>query len=150
MYILVKLRWTLGAPEVNKTFLFIGCVLLPEVKGSGQWDGRGCRRSRNHYMLVGEVVLDVFLSFLWATILCEQLFIVPLVKQKRIVFAANNSRCCKCLVAPTIIWSGINGRFFATQNHKKMRENILLLTLEALTSRCYQHWQHRLFGANYA
>ena len=43
-----------------------------------------------------------------------------------------------------------HGRFFATQNHKKMRENILLLTLEALTSRCYQHWQHRLFGANYA
>jgi hypothetical protein len=31
-----------------------------------------------------------------------------------------------------------------------MRQNILLLTLEALTSRCYQHWQHRLFGANYA
>jgi hypothetical protein len=28
-----------------------------------------------------------------------------------------------------------------------MRKNILLLTLEALTSRCYQHWQHRLFGA---
>jgi hypothetical protein len=44
----------------------------------------------------------------------------------------------------------LNGRFFALQNHKKMRENILLLTLEALTSRCYKHWQHRLFGANYA
>ena len=53
-------------------------------------------------MLVGEVVLDVFLSFLWATILCEQLFIVPLVKQKRIVFAANNSRCYECHAAPTI------------------------------------------------
>ncbi len=24
---------------------------------------KGCRRSRNHYMSVGEVVLDVFLSF---------------------------------------------------------------------------------------
>jgi hypothetical protein len=46
--------------------------------------------------------------------------------------------------------SRLNRRFFATQNHKKMCENILLLTLEALTSRCYQHWQHRLFGANYA
>jgi hypothetical protein len=46
--------------------------------------------------------------------------------------------------------SRLNGRFFATQNHKKMRKNILLLTLEALTSRCYQYWQHRLFGANYA
>jgi hypothetical protein len=39
--------------------------------------------------------------------------------------------------------SRLNGRFVATQNHKKMRENILFLTLEA-------HWQHRLFGANYA
>ena len=33
----------------------------------------------------------------------EQLFIFPLVKQKIIVFAANNSRCCECHVAPTII-----------------------------------------------
>jgi hypothetical protein len=32
----------------------------------------------------------------------EQSFIVPLVKPKRIVFAANNSRCCECYVAPTI------------------------------------------------
>jgi hypothetical protein len=48
----------------------------------------------------------------------EELFIVPLVKQKRIVFAANNSRCCEChvastfllcfgLVAPTIILCGM-------------------------------------------
>ncbi len=61
------------------------------------------------YMLVGEVVLDVFLSFYWAAILHEELFIFPLVKQKRIVFAANNSMCWKCLVAPTIIWSEIVG-----------------------------------------
>ena len=54
-------------------------------------------------MLVGEVVLDVFLSFYWAAILCEQIFIFPLVKHKIIVFAANNSRCCECHVAPTII-----------------------------------------------
>ena len=33
----------------------------------------------------------------------EQLFIFPLVKHKIIVFAANNSRCCECHVAPTII-----------------------------------------------
>jgi hypothetical protein len=33
----------------------------------------------------------------------EELFIVPLVKQKRIVFAANNSRCCEFHVAPTIL-----------------------------------------------
>jgi hypothetical protein len=32
-------------------------------KGSDQWEGRGFGRIPNHYMLVGEVVLDVFLSF---------------------------------------------------------------------------------------
>jgi hypothetical protein len=53
-------------------------------------------------MLVGEVVPGAFLSFWWAVILYEQLFIFALVKQKRIVFAANNSRCCECHVAPTI------------------------------------------------
>ncbi len=32
-------------------------------------------------------------------------------------------------------WSSrLNGRFFATQNHKKMRENILLLTLVGATN----------------
>ncbi len=34
--------------------------------------------------------------------------------------------------------SELNGGFFATKNHKKMRENILLLTLEAHTSRRYK------------
>jgi hypothetical protein len=34
-------------------------------------------------MLVGKVVLDVFLSFSWAAILHEELFIVPLVKPKQ-------------------------------------------------------------------
>ncbi len=58
-------------------------------------------------MLVGEVVLDVFLSFEWAAILHEELFIVPLVKQKRIVFAANNSRCYECHVAPTSLLCGM-------------------------------------------
>ncbi len=58
-------------------------------------------------MLLGEVVLDVFLSFEWAAILHEELFIVPLVKQKRMVFAANNSRCCECHVAPTILLRGM-------------------------------------------
>jgi hypothetical protein len=37
--------------------------------------------------------------------------------------------------------SRLNGRFFATQNHKKMRENILLLTLEAGATNS----QHLLF-----
>jgi hypothetical protein len=33
----------------------------------------------------------------------EELFIVPLVKQKRIVFSANNSRCCEFHLVPTIL-----------------------------------------------
>ena len=44
-----------------------------------------------------------FCHFNGLPILYEQLFIFPLVKQKIIVFAANNSRCCECHVAPTII-----------------------------------------------
>jgi hypothetical protein len=53
-------------------------------------------------MLVGGGGAGSFFVILMAAILYEQLFIVPLVKQKRIVFAANNSRCCECHVAPTI------------------------------------------------
>jgi hypothetical protein len=43
-------------------FLYFSCG-AEGLKGSDQWEGRGCRRRPNHYMLVGEVVLDVFLSF---------------------------------------------------------------------------------------
>ncbi len=46
-------------------------------KGSDQWEGRGFRRSPYHYMLVGEVVLDVFFVILmgchlaWRVIYCS-------------------------------------------------------------------------------
>jgi hypothetical protein len=40
-------------------------------------------------------------------------------------------------------------QIFCNSEPLQIRENILLLTLEALTSRCYQHCQHRLFGAYY-
>ncbi len=57
----LKLPWVLGIVEhILKPEILI---LLRVFKGSDQWEGRGCRRSPNHYMLVGEVVLDVFLSF---------------------------------------------------------------------------------------
>jgi hypothetical protein len=140
-----------SATLIRRFFSIYQMVWNASFKGSDQWEGRGCRRSPNHYMIVGKVVLDVFFVILMGCHLVWTVIYCSASKAKYlIVFAANNSRCCKCLVAPTIIWSGIVGRFFATQNHKKMRENILLLTLEALTSRCYQHWQHRLFGANYS
>ncbi len=47
------------------------------LKGSDQWEGRGFGRSPNHYMLVGEVVLDVFFVILmdchiaWRAIYCS-------------------------------------------------------------------------------
>jgi hypothetical protein len=44
--------------EENET-----CRLPWVFKGSDQWEGSGFWRSPNHYILVGEVVLDVFLSF---------------------------------------------------------------------------------------
>jgi hypothetical protein len=53
-------------------------------------------------MLVRELVLDVCLSYQWAAILYEEMVILPQIKQKKIVFAANNSPCCECHIAPTI------------------------------------------------
>ncbi len=54
-------------------------TLAPSIiKGSDQWEGRGFGRSPNHYMLMGKVVLDVFLSFYvmgcriaWRAIYCS-------------------------------------------------------------------------------
>ncbi len=51
----------------------------------------------------GGVVMGVLLPFNEAAILYRHFNCVPLQKQKIIVFAANNSRCCECHVAPTII-----------------------------------------------
>ncbi len=54
-----------------------GTIQYRKLKGSDQWEGKGCRRSRNHYMLVGEVVLDVFFVILmgyhlvWTVIYCS-------------------------------------------------------------------------------
>jgi hypothetical protein len=49
------------------------------------------------------VVMGVLLSFNEATILYRDFKSAPSQKQNIIVFAANNSRCCECHVAPTII-----------------------------------------------
>jgi len=51
----------------------------------------------------GGVVMGVLLPFNEAAILYRHFNCAPLQKQKIIVFAANNSRCCECHVAPTII-----------------------------------------------
>jgi hypothetical protein len=51
----------------------------------------------------GGVVMGVLLSFNEAAILYKDFNSAPSQKQNIIVFAANNSRCCECHVAPTII-----------------------------------------------
>ncbi len=52
----------------------------------------------------GGVVMGVLLTFNEAAILYRGFNSAPSQKQNIIVFAANNSRCCKCHVAPTIIF----------------------------------------------
>ncbi len=51
----------------------------------------------------GGVVMGVLLSFNEAAILYSDFNSAPSQEQNIIVFAANNSRCCECHVAPTII-----------------------------------------------
>ena len=51
----------------------------------------------------GGVVMGVFFPFNEAAILYRDVNSAPSQKQNIIVFAANNSRCCECHVAPTII-----------------------------------------------
>jgi hypothetical protein len=52
----------------------------------------------------GGVVMGVLLPFNEAAILYRDFNSAPSQKQNIIVFAAYNSRCCKCHVAPTIIF----------------------------------------------
>jgi hypothetical protein len=51
----------------------------------------------------GGVVIGILLSFNEAAILYRDFNSALSQKQNIIVFAANNSRCCECHVAPTII-----------------------------------------------
>ncbi len=91
------------------------------------------------------VVLEVFFVILWDAILYEDEMILPRVKQKRIVFAANNSMCCECLVAPTIIWSGMVGQI---QLYKPMADFLHLRTIKnARKYPFFKHWKHLLVGA---
>jgi hypothetical protein len=51
----------------------------------------------------GGVVMGVLLTFNEAAILYRDFNCAPSQNQNIILFAANNSRCCECHVAPTII-----------------------------------------------
>ncbi len=51
----------------------------------------------------GGVVMGVLLSFDDAAIVYRDFNSAPSQKQNIIVFAANNSMCCECHVAPTML-----------------------------------------------
>ncbi len=74
------------------------------LKGSDQRENSGVWSNINtRYTSYGGVVMGVLLSFNEAAILYRDFNSAPSQKQNIIVFAANNSRCWKCHVAPTII-----------------------------------------------
>jgi hypothetical protein len=70
-------------------------VTSEKIGGSGVTSTLGTR--------YGGVVMGVLLYFNEAAILYRDFNSAPSQKQNIIVFAANNSRCCECYVAPTII-----------------------------------------------
>jgi hypothetical protein len=51
----------------------------------------------------GDVVMGILLFINEAAILYRDFNSAPSQQQNIIVFAANNSRCCECQVAPTIL-----------------------------------------------
>jgi hypothetical protein len=76
---------------------------IVHLKGSDQRENRGSGVTSTLGTWYGGVVMGVLLSFNEAAILYRDFNSAPSQKQNTIVFAANNSRCCECHVAPTII-----------------------------------------------
>jgi hypothetical protein len=73
------------------------------LKGSDQREIGGSGVTPTLGTWYGGVVMGVLLSFNEAAILYRDFNSAPSQKQNIILFAANNSRCCECYVAPTII-----------------------------------------------
>ncbi len=76
-------------------------LLLTIIKGSDQRENRRVWSNINTRDLVWGCGDGRFFPFNEAAILYRDF--APSQKQNIIVFAANNSRCCECHVAPTII-----------------------------------------------
>ncbi len=85
--------------KMRKSCSHIYCTF----KGSDQWEGRGFGSSPNHYMLVGGLGAGCFFVILMSCHLVWRVLEFTASKAKGIVFAANNSLCCKWHVAPTIL-----------------------------------------------
>jgi hypothetical protein len=82
--------------EPTFTYLSLKVVSSEKIGGSGVISTLGT--------WYGGVVMGVILPFNEAAILYRDFNSAPSQKQNIIVFAANNSRCCECHVAPTIIF----------------------------------------------
>ncbi len=81
--------------KLTKPYLTLKVVTSEKIGGSGVTS-----TLRTWY---GGVVMGVLLSFNEAAILYRDFNSAPSQKQNITVFAAYNSRCCECHVAPTII-----------------------------------------------
>jgi hypothetical protein len=88
---------TLFSPRKNAPSL----IYLLKVVSSEQVGGSGVTSTLGTWY--GDVVMGDLLSFNKAAILYRDFNRAPSQKQNIIVFAANNSRCCECHVAPTIL-----------------------------------------------
>ncbi len=93
-------------PETESTLFDIKiCIFLAihtlKVVTSEKIGGSGVTSTLGTWY--GGVVMGVLLSFNEAAILYRDINSAPSQKQNIIIFAANNSRCCQCHVAPTII-----------------------------------------------
>ncbi len=89
------LRSVLCSKTCLLSVMFLKVVTSEKIGGSGVTSTLGT--------WYGGVVMGVLLSFNEATILYRDFNSAPSQKQNIIVFAANNSRCCECHVAPTIV-----------------------------------------------
>ncbi len=86
---------TTGMQKSIPDFLELKVVTDEKIGGSGVISTLGT--------WCGGMVMDVLLTFNEAAILYRDFNCAPSQKQNIIVFAANNSRCCECHVAPIII-----------------------------------------------
>jgi hypothetical protein len=84
--------------------------LAPSLRNDYFFKGSVQRESRRVWSNIntigtwyGGVVMGVLLSFNAAAILYRDFNSAPPQKQNIIVFAVNNSMCCECHVAPTIL-----------------------------------------------
>ncbi len=98
---IVVFLWPLGRVSerilklVSKIFFSLKVVTSEKTGGSGVISTLGT--------WYGGLVMGVLLPFNEAAILYRDFNSAPSQKQNIFVFTANNSRCCECHVAPTII-----------------------------------------------